>query len=366
MNKQLSIRQAVFLYMFITISPVLRQIPSALAREAERNGSLSPFFAIPPILILTGTIILLITSYPGFNLYEIAVQLAGKVFARFIMFLYLIWALLYLSAKLNAYALSIQFTLMPKTGSDFFILVMLVLVYYALLRTSKTIFRFSEFALGPIFFLIGILFICAVGKLRTDYLLPVSTTEIPSAAMASKHVIAAGGNMIIIMFFADNFGISITKNQLRKFWTGAWIFIVFSFIITVFTFGITGALLTANLPFPFYITVKSISFFNVFERFEVLVTLICILSDYVSICVMFIVVMYIIKWLFGLKETGFLFVPLAAVVYYLTFYVCKTQFEYDFLYNKLIVNLNLIFQYVIPLLLSLFCLVKRKHIRKQY
>lgn len=366
MNKPLSIRQAVFMFLFISISPVLRQIPSALAREAGRSGYLSPFWSILPIMILTGTIILLINSYPGLNLYEITVQLAGKVFAKVIMLLYLIWSLLYLTGKLNAYALSIQFTLMPKTGSDFFIQIMLLLVFYALFKTSKTVFRFSEFTLGPIFLLIGILFLCAINKLRMDYLLPVSTISLPYTVKASKHVIAVGGNIFMTMFFADSFGISVTKKQMRKFWSGAIIFIVLSFIITVFTFGITGAPLCANLPFPFYITVKSISFFNIFERFEVLVTLICILSDYIAICIMFIVVMRIIKWLFGIDEQGFLLVPLAAVIYYLTFLVSRTQFEYDFLYRHIIVNANLVFQYVVPFLLCLLCLLKRKHIRKQY
>lgn len=366
MNKSLTIRQAVKMYLFISISPILRQIPTALAKEAGRSGILSPLWSIPPILILTGTIILLITSYPGFNLYEITVQLAGKVFAKAIMVLYLIWALLYLSGKLNSYAMTIQFTLMPKTGSEFFIQTMMILVYYAVLRTSKTIFRFSEFTLGPVLFLICILFICAVSKLRTDYLLPVSTVNLPSSILASKDVIAVGGNLIITMFFADKFGISITRNQIRKFWSGVLIFISLSFIITIFTFGVTGAPLTANLPFPFYITVKSISFFNIFERFEVLVTLICILSDYISICIMFFVVMRILKWLFGIGEGSFFIVPLAMVIYYLTFYISKTQFEHDFIYRQVIVNINLIFLYIIPFMISLLCLLKRKHIRKQY
>jgi len=366
MNKPLSIRQAVYLYMFVSLAPVLRQIPSALAKEAGGSGYLSPFWALPPILLLTGTIILLINSYPGFNLYEIAVQLGGKVFAKAVMFLYLIWALLYLAAKLNAYALSIQFTLMPKTGSDFFILIMLILVFYAIFKTSKTIFRFSEFTLGPVLFLISVLFICAVSKLRSDYLLPVSAVDLNSALKASKYIIAVGGNLIITMFFADSFGISITKKQLRKFWAGALVFVLLCFIITIFTFGITGAPLTANLPFPFYITVKSISFFNIFERFEVLITLICILSDYVSICIMFIIVIHIIKWLFGIEEKGFLFVPVAMLVYYLTLFISKTQFEYNFIYRHVIVNINLIFQYIIPLLISLLCLLKRKYIRRQY
>lgn len=366
MNKQLSMRQVVFMYLFISLSPVLRQIPSALAGEAGRSGYLSPFWSAFAILPLAAVILLLIKSYPGLNLYEIMTHMAGKAFAKAMAILYILWGLLILTAKINVYSLTLQFTLMPKTRSDFFMQIMLVLVYYALLRGSKTIFRFSEFTLGPVFLLIGILFVCAVGRLRTDYLLPVSTINLPSTIKASKSVIAVGGNLIIALFFADKLGISLTKKQVRKFWMGTLVFILFSFVITIFTFGITGASLTANLPFPFYITVKSISFFNIFERFEVIVTLICILSDFISISIMFLILMRLIAWLFGMEERGFLFIPLAIIIYYLSYFVSSTQFEFDYLYKHVIVNANLLFQYIIPLLLGLICLLKRKYIKKQY
>lgn len=365
MNKPLTMRQVVFMYIFISLSPILRQIPSALAKEAGRSGYLSPFWSILAIVPLTAIILLLIKSYPGLNLYEIMVSLAGKVFAKSIIFLYILWILLYITTKINTYAFTLELTLMPRTRSEFFSSIILVLVYYALLRGSKTIFRFSEFTLGPVVFLIGVLFVCAVSRLRTDYLLPVSTINLPSTIKASKNIIAVGGNMILALFFADKLGISLTKKQIKKYWSGSLIFIVLCFIVTIFTFGISGASLTANIPFPFYISVKSISFFNIFERFEVIVTMICVLSDFVTICIMSLILLRCFQWVFDIKDRGFLFVPLGMIVFYLTYFVSTTQFELDYLYRYLIVNLNIIFQYIVPLLLGLLCLLKRKYIIKK-
>ncbi len=366
MNKPLTMRQVVFMFLFISLSPVLRQIPKALAIEGGRSGYLSTAWSALAIFPLTAIVLLLIKSYPGLNIYEIMAHLGGKIFAKAMVVLYILWVLIFLTTKLNIYSLTLQLTLMPKTRSDFFMEIMLVLVYYALLRGSKTIFRFSEFTLSPILLLIGILFFSAISRLRADYLLPVSTINLPSTIKASKDVISVGGNLFMVLFFADKLDISITRKQKRKFWFGSLSFIILSLVITIFTFGVTGAPLTANLPFPFYITVKSISFFNVFERFEVIVTLICILSDFVTICLLFLVLMDLIKWLFNIKEIGFLFVPLGMVIYYLTYFVSSTQFEYDFLYRYIIVNINLFFQYIIPLLLGLICLIKRKYTKKQY
>ncbi|MBP1756341.1 MAG: putative rane protein, partial [Firmicutes bacterium] len=128
--------------------------------------------------------------------------------------------------------------------------------------------------------------------------------------------------------------------------------------------------LTANLPFPFYITVKSISFFNIFERFEVLVTLICILSDYISIAIFAVLLLRCFEWLFKLEKSEILCIPLAVIIFYLTYYLSSTQFEFNYLYRVLLVNLNLIFEYVIPFILAVLCLFMRKkiksNIKKQY
>lgn len=210
------------------------------------------------------------------------------------------------------------------------------------------------------------MFLCALSRIRQDYLLPVSTIHLKSTILASKHVIAVGGNIIIALFFADKLGITPAKKQVRRLWFGMITFTVLAFIITFFTFGISGTSLTASLPFPFYITVKSISFFNIFERFEVLVTLICVLSDFIAICIFVVILLRCLNWLFHLEENYFLCIPLAMVIYYLTYFISSTQFEFNYLYKYIIVNLNLIFEYVIPFVLAFFCLIKRKKIKKQY
>jgi spore germination protein (amino acid permease) len=354
------------MYLFISISSILRQIPEALASEAGRSGYLSPIWSILATVPLTAIVILLIKSYPGLNIYEIMVHLTGKFLSKIIIFLYLLWILIATTAKVTIYSLTLQFTLMPRTKSDFFMAVLAVLVFYALIRGIKTIFRFSELTLGTVLVLFAILFICALSRIRTDYLLPVSTIHLPATILASKHVIAVGGNIIIALFFADKFGISVTKEQIRKLWFGVLTFSVLAFVITIFSFGISGTSLTADLPFPFYITVKSISFFNIFERFEVLVTLVCVLSDFISICIFAILLLRCFTWLFDLQECNFLYIPLAMIVFYLTYYISSTQFEFNFLYRVVIVNMNLIFEYVIPVLLAFLCLIKRKKIIKQY
>ena len=366
MNKEVTLRQITFMYLFISLSPIIRQIPTALAGEAGRSGYLSPLWSLIAVIPLTAIIILLMKSFPGLNIYEIMIQLLGKFLAKIFIFIYLLWILLAIAAKVNAYSFTLQFTLMPQTKPSFFYIMMSILVFYALLRGAKTVFRFSEFTLSSILLLFLIILVSSLSKLRTGYLLPISTTHIVPTVMASKNVIAVGGNIIIALFFADKLGILVTKSEFRKLWSGVFVFTAITFLITLFTFGITGADLTANLPFPFYIMVKSISFFNIFERFEVIVTIISVMSDFIAICIFSFLLLRCFGWLFDLKDNNILAIPLIMIVFYLAYYISSTQFEFNFLYRNIIIYLNMIFQFLIPFFLAFICLLRRKKIKKQY
>jgi len=366
MNREVTFRQIAFMYIFISISQILRQMPQALANGAGRSGYLSPLISAVAILPITAIIIAMIKTFPGLNIYEIMSQLLGKVLVKVLLLGYMLWIFISLCSKVNAYAGTLQFTLMPNTESEVLIIALIFIVYYGLSKGMKTVFRFSEFTLGSIIVLFIILFICALPKFRLDYLLPVSTVHMPEAVFASKQVLAIGGNIIIILFFADKFELLVSKIQFRKLWGSVITLILLAFGITVFTFGITGAPLTAKLPFPFYITIKSISFFNAFERFEVLVTLICMISDFIAICIYSVVLIRCVEWFFNLGKENYLYVPITMIVYYATFFISTTVFEFAFLYQRVIINANLLFQYIIPLFLGLICLLKRKMIRKQY
>jgi len=366
LNKELSLRQIAYMYVFISISPILRQIPRALAAAAGRSAYISPLWSAVAILPITAIVIGLLKAFPGLNIYEIMIQAFGAFLTKIIIFGYLLWFLLSITAKINIYAQTLQFTLMPQTRTNFFLITLIVLVAYALLRGIKTVFRFSEFTLGTILVIFAILFVCGISRIRKDYILPVSTIHLMDTVRASVGVITVGGNVILTLFFADKLGISTTKKEKRTLWYGTFIFLILCFLVTLVTIGITGAALTANLPFPFYITVKSISFFNIFERFEVIVTLICVLSDFIAICIFMILIVRCFEWLFDLKQKGFLYAPLTMIIFYLTYYLSKTQFEFDFLYQNVIVYINLVFQYLIPLLLGLLSLFKIKKIKKQF
>lgn len=366
MKKEVSLRQIAYMFIFLTISPIVRQLPNALASMAGRAGYLSPLWALIVLLPFTGILLFLIKSFPGLNFYEILTQLFGQLLAKLVVLFYMLWMLIQLVLKVNIYTLTLQFTLMPKTRSNLVIVIMIILVFYALLRGMKTIFRFAEFVLGPIIFFFVVVFLSAIPKIRLDYLLPVSTASLRATMPGAINVVSVGGILVITLLFADKLNISLSKQQKGKLWYGVLIYILLAIGLTMFTFGVTGADLTSQLSFPLYMAVKSISFFGVAERFEVLITLICVISDFVFICVLSTLLIRCIQWLCNVKDRGFLFLPLTMIVFYLTYFISDTQFEFNFIYRNIMIYLDLIFEYLIPCIMVIFCFIRRKHIRPQY
>jgi spore germination protein KB len=366
MNKEISYRQISFMYLFISLSPIIRQIPKALAGEAGQIAYISPLWSILVLVPLTAIVIVLLSAFPGFHIYEIMVQLAGKFLAKILILGYFLWILLSITLEASLFTLTLQYTLMPQTQSGFILAVLVLLVFYGLYRGIKTVFRFSEFALFSILFLFCILFLCAISKIRMDYLLPVSVTSLPNTVLAAKNVAAVGGNIMMALFFADKSGFLLKRENKRVLWYGMSVLLILASAVTFFTIGVTGAGLASDLPFPFYITVKSISFFNIFERFEVLFTVICMLSDFVATAILAFLLLRCFCWAFGVEEKRYYCVPFAMIVYYLTFYLSQTQFEVDYLYRNIILYLNLLFQYLIPIFLVALYFVKRKKIKKQF
>ena len=214
MKKEVSLRQIAYMYILISIAPILRQIPNSLASQAGRSGYLSPLWSLLAIIPLTVIIISLMKSFPGLNYYELMETILGQPLSKIIILSYLIWLMITIATKLSAYSLTLQFTLMPRTKTSFFLVTIIIMIFYGLSKGIRTIFRFAEFVVGPILILFLVLFIFAFSKIRPDYLIPIAYNNISETIIASKNVLAVGGYIIIALFFADKYGLRVSQKTL--------------------------------------------------------------------------------------------------------------------------------------------------------
>ena len=159
---------------------------------------------------------------------------------------------------------------------------------------------------------------------------------------------------------------------------------IFSIILSV---GMNGAEATARLAYPIFQAIKGVSLLDTFERFDALLTMIAMMSDFVSVIVFLQVTMLCLGWIFNyrkeentallnsrasqslntnnsLKLFGIALFFLACVYILLR---DITQYDFEVFYRRFQIYINLVFQYIVPVLLGIICIGKQwtKHKREK-
>lgn len=350
MKKVITFRQLFYMFLAISITPILTLIPADLAVGNSSSAGISVILSLVALIPLALLIVVFMKAYPHYNFYEILVELFGRAVAKVLIAFYGIWSFVVLSTKVWQYTLNLQSSIMSNTREQVFFVTMMILVLYAFLRGIKTIFRFAEFVLVPMLIILFIYILSAIPNIRLDYIKVANTLSFSQLCGQAGFIIAAAGNLFLILIYGDSVKdhSKIGKLIARFLIATIALFLVLLILVTVVTFSLVGNNASAMISTPFYVAMKGISVLNILEHFEAILIIIMFLSDFLGICLYASISMRCIKWACSVRKMKFLYIPFAVFIYYLALVLCRTQFDVEYLYNTILVKWNLIMQYVIP------------------
>ncbi len=350
MKKVITFRQLFYMFLAISITPILTLIPADLAVGNSSSAGISVILSLVALIPLALLIVVFMKAYPHYNFYEILVELFGRAVAKVLIAFYGIWSFVVLSTKVWQYTLNLQSSIMSNTREQVFFVTMMILVLYAFLRGIKTIFRFAEFVLVPMLIILFIYILSAIPNIRLDYIKVANTLSFSQLCGQAGFIIAAAGNLFLILIYGDSVKDHSKSGKLIARFLIATIalFLVLLILVTVVTFSLVGNNASAMISTPFYVAMKGISVLNILEHFEAILIIIMFLSDFLGICLYASISMRCIKWACSVRKMKFLYIPFAVFIYYLALVLCRTQFDVEYLYNTILVKWNLIMQYVIP------------------
>lgn len=353
MKKVITFRQLFYMFLAISITPILTLIPAELAVGNSSSAGISLLFSLVALIPLALLIAVFMQAYPHHNFYEILVELFGRIVAKTIIVFYGIWAFVVLTTKVWQYTLNLQTSIMSNTREQVFFVTMIILVLYAFLRGIKTIFRIAEFVLIPMLVILFIYILSAVPNIRWDYIKVANTLSFSELCGQAGFIIAAAGNLILILIYGDSVKDHSKSGKLiaRFLTTTIVLFLALLIIVSVISFSLVGNNAVTSMSAPFYVAMKGISVLNILEHFEAILIIIMFFSDFLGICLYASISIRCIKWACSLRKMNFLYIPFAVFIYYLALVLCRTQFDVEFLYENIIVKWNLIMQYVIPYVL---------------
>nr|WP_297936941.1 GerAB/ArcD/ProY family transporter [uncultured Lachnoclostridium sp.] len=360
MKYQISIRQFIFLFIFTTMTPLFTYIPQVAASNAGNSGYVSALYFGVILFVFAALLLRIMKVYPNQNLKEILTSMIGSACMRILFFLYGIWAFLLLTFKLCSYNLLLQATLMDNSTNYIILFGLFFIVIYAALKGPKAIFRVSELLYGPLIFFLVILLIFTLPNINKEYLAPITTTQLRQNFSSLWTLAPVGGKLFFLLFFLRPITSMNRYPVVRKrLYQSVFVFVLISYLSIFLTIGIAGSTLTSEYSYSFFQAIKCITFLSSFERFDSLITLVTVVSDFITITFYLLLIMKCFTVAFHLenyKEIAVIALTLAST------FACVydvPQFTLEHFYRPYIDRFSLIFQYLIPVFLGIICCFKK-------
>lgn len=337
--------------LFITLlySPAIRFYPIQAAAEAKQAGWLTPL--VPFVFLL-----LLVLVFHGFykkhkdaSWMDIICKITGKYLGSAILLAYLAWLVILLALYTRYYAIRINTVIAPVSDISFFIIAMLVLTA-VVLRYGLVVFaRMGEIIILILLIGLILLFVFSAKNISIDNLTPISRLDILPVIKGSYYLAGLWAYFVVIFFFSDKIN---DKEAIKNVGIKGAVFLaVMHILIAVMTIGSLGYSVTARSSLPFYITVKNITALRALGRIEALPVTQWIIADFILIIVFFYSILSIVKYLFKLSDTKSLIGILTILMYILSLYIAKSQFELQEFSVMVAIHLNILFGFIIPVLL---------------
>lgn len=346
MEKKISLREAVTLYLLITVSPTIMASTNYAAQQANQAAWLTPLAAVLPGLLLVWMMNKLFQKYPSSSFDEMLYDICGVWAGKIILILYGIWFLVLSAVYLRFYAERIQSSLLTETGIDFLLIVMFVLIWFSLRKGLKTVSGFADLTLPVILFLLAFLVVFALPKMRIQELYPVTYLDAVPVLRGGLAPISVTGYLICLLFLGNKIK---NKSQMKKQGTiGVLLLAGISVLIIGISVGTCGVSVTKRSPIPFFLAVKQIQILGILERFEPILIGVWIISDFLLIFLFIYCFLDISKSVCHLQSSRILVLPLLLLLLPLTKIIASSRFELELFTKNVVGAVGMVFKYIIP------------------
>jgi len=356
---KISIKQAMLIFITIVYSPSLRLVLVAGAKEAKQAAWLAPiitlFFIIPIILILHR----IYKKYKEASFFEIIEDIFGTAVGKTVMVLLIIFLTFQLVIIIYNYADKFVSTAYTQYNQLIFVVVMLFTVAYINRKSGISVLaRMCEILSAVIVFVFLFLAILSLKEVKISNITPISYLDIFPAFKANL-IIMSNWSYLIYIFLLSNY--INNKEKIKKVCSLTILLLAFITIILLVTgIGILGASTIELSPVPYITMVKQISAFGFIERLEAFVLSLWIFSDFVAISILIFIVFNLLKSLFKFSDTKSLIGIYSVILFFMVMMFGRNTFEVQALGFSLYVPLNIIFVYLMPVLVLVVGMIRKK------
>lgn len=339
---KIGLRQALVIFFLASVSPLIRLIPSYLSESSKQASWVVPIFAIIPLILLVALLNTFFNKAKNrsFNSLEEVLEGAyGKIITKVILIVYTLWLVVLCAVQLRLVAERYATTLFFYSSEKLFVILSLVLVYFALKGSFETLARFSEIGAIILLAILILIAIIAIQNFDVKNVYPVTVYDAKDIGEGMLSVVSIFSSITYIFFMGDI--INDKENLLRS---GRRLSIWYAFIVMLIVFvtiGCFGHRVVNAFTHPFFIALKSTRFLEMLEGVDGIFVSLWLMMDFFLVCYYLYIVTAMVKKTFKLKSRKTVVTPLIFVIYILSFLVASSFFELTEFSSNFLVPINL-------------------------
>lgn len=355
---KISLKQAVLLFIVLFCAPSIRFMASYTAPISKQASWLVPFVSMFFYIILILVIYKIFKKYDKESFVEIMQDILGKKIGGILIFLFFLAISFDLSYNIRIFSERLLGSVIPNIDIIVIIGAILALTFYILKDGIVPLARMNEIFLIFIILILVISTILVLPNLDVSNLFPITYKDIVPVFNANIGIVAIFSYITVFFMFSDKI---VDRKDFKKISVKLILALtIISLIAIACPIGVFGWSLVSKMPIPFINTVMEISFFDTIERIEAFVVMFWILADFVSICVLTYSAIHIISVYFKINKTNSVLSIYIVSMFFMSLCIAKSTVELNALSKYVIVPLNIVMGYFIPIIVLIVGKVRKK------
>ncbi|MGC4378935.1 endospore germination permease [Fictibacillus sp. Mic-4] len=326
-NGKISSGQFKILVILFTIGDNILIIQSPPAIMAKQDAWISAVFGLLCGLLIVCLFDVLQKHYPRLTFVEMAEKILERWGGGTVSFLFLFYLLLLIPTQFWEMGNFMTLEILPNTPEKAVTITFLLVVLLAVHLGLENISRSAEICFPILFFLLFVLVLCLLPKIKIENIQPVLEEGFKPVFKASFTLIAFPyvELFVLLMIFPYVQERKIRKSILVGVLVGGGILIV----ITLVTILVLGYDMTARYIYPSYALAKKINIGNFVQRIEAVLAVIWIITIFFKTSLLVYSMTLGLAQLLKLKEYRLLLFPTGMILVVLTDIIAPNNAYYS-------------------------------------
>lgn len=282
-KNRMSAKQAVSVLTLFIMGSSLVVGGNTDAKQDAWIAILVAAFLFAPMLMVYAR---LLSLHPGQGLYEIVLDVFGRIIGKAIIFLYVLYSIYLGALVMRNFSEFMQAVAIPETPQLVTLIFGFVLCVWMVKKGAAVLGRWAKFVFPIALAAIAVTILLSLKFMDPDNLKPVLGTDFGTLMSSSFSLFAFP--LAETILFTSLFGSVQTKSENTPYGiyiSAVLISIVLFLLVALRNILVLGAPVLSMFYFPSYEVVSVLSLGDFFTRFEVLIGMIFMFAGFVKICV---------------------------------------------------------------------------------